>query len=156
MDSSLSCASIEVVVKRVETFGGGVWAQELFFPAQNFEIPSHDCGKLYGGLTCKACLVVQASLNFGEEQTMVNAKARLRYCTNRPFYSEKMKDEREKRVFGGETTMVQMVNLMCFHGVQASTHSTVDVSETGCLIPATYEPAASPTPAFLCHSSAQC
>jgi hypothetical protein len=30
MDSSLSCASIEAVVKRVETFGGGGWGQELF------------------------------------------------------------------------------------------------------------------------------
>jgi hypothetical protein len=76
MDSSLSCASNEVVVKRVETFGDGVWAQQLFCPAQNFEIPSHDCGKLYGGLACKAWLVVQASLNFGEEQTMVNLRAR--------------------------------------------------------------------------------
>jgi hypothetical protein len=64
MDSSLSCASIEVVVKRVETFGDGVWAQELFLSVQNFEIPSHHCGKLYGGLACKAWLVVQASLNF--------------------------------------------------------------------------------------------
>jgi hypothetical protein len=55
MDSSLSFASIEIVVKRVETLGGGVWAQELFFSVQNFEIPSHHCGKLYGGLACKAC-----------------------------------------------------------------------------------------------------
>jgi hypothetical protein len=76
MDSSLSCASNEVVVKRVETFGDAVWAQQLFCPVQNFEIPSHDCGKLYGGLACKAWLVVQASLNFGEEQTMVNLRAR--------------------------------------------------------------------------------
>jgi hypothetical protein len=64
MDSSLTCASIEVVVKRVETLVGGVWAQELFCSAQNFEIPSHYCGKLYGGRACKAWLVVQASLNF--------------------------------------------------------------------------------------------
>jgi hypothetical protein len=64
MDSSLSCASNEVLAKRVETFGDGVWAQELFCPAQNFEIPSHHCGKVYGGLACKAWLVVQASLNF--------------------------------------------------------------------------------------------
>jgi hypothetical protein len=67
MHSSLSCASNEVVVKRVDTFGGGVWAQELFFSVQNFEIPSHHCGKLYGELACKAWLVVQASLNFGGE-----------------------------------------------------------------------------------------
>jgi hypothetical protein len=93
MDSSLSCASIEVVVKRVEMLGDGVWAQGLFCPAQSFEIPSHHCGKLYGGLACKAWLVVQASLNFGEEQTMVGCKP-----------------------------------------AQAS---TVDVSETGFLIPAT-------------------
>jgi hypothetical protein len=64
MDSSLSCASNEVAVKRVETFGGGVWAQELFCPAQNFGIPSHHCMKMYGGLACKAWLLVQASLNF--------------------------------------------------------------------------------------------
>jgi hypothetical protein len=66
MDSSLSCASIEAVIKRVETFGGGVWAQELFclLLVRNFEIPSHHCGKLYGGLACMAWLVVQASLNF--------------------------------------------------------------------------------------------
>jgi hypothetical protein len=64
MDYSLSCASNEVVVKRVDTLGDGVWAQELFFPAQNFEIPSHYCGKLYDGLAWKAWLVVQASLNF--------------------------------------------------------------------------------------------
>jgi hypothetical protein len=64
MDSSLSCASNEVVVKKVETFGDGAWAQELFCSVQNFEIPSHDCGKMYAGLACKAWLVVQASLNF--------------------------------------------------------------------------------------------
>jgi hypothetical protein len=64
MEAPFSCASNEVVVKRVETFGDGVWAQELFCPAQGFEIPSHDCWKLYGGLACKAWLVVQASLNF--------------------------------------------------------------------------------------------
>jgi hypothetical protein len=64
MDTSLSCASNEVVVKRVETFGDGVWAQELFYSVQNFETPSHHCGKMYGGLACKAWLVVQASLNF--------------------------------------------------------------------------------------------
>jgi hypothetical protein len=76
MDPFLSCASNEVVVKRVETIGDGVWGQELFCPAQNFEIPSHNCGKMYGGLTCKAWHVVQESFNFGEEQTMVNLKAR--------------------------------------------------------------------------------
>jgi hypothetical protein len=64
MDSSLSCASIEEDFKRVETFGGGLWAHELFCPVLSFEIPSHHCGKLYGGLACKAWLVVQASLNF--------------------------------------------------------------------------------------------
>jgi hypothetical protein len=64
MDSSLSCASIEVAVKRVEMLGDGLWTQQLFFSGQNFEIPSHYCGKLYGGLACKAWLVVQASLNF--------------------------------------------------------------------------------------------
>jgi hypothetical protein len=64
MDSSLSCASNKVVVKRVETFGGGVWGQELFCSVQIFEIPSHHCEKLYGGPACKAWLVVQASLNF--------------------------------------------------------------------------------------------
>jgi hypothetical protein len=76
MDSSLSCASTVVVVKRVETFGDHVWAQQLFCSVQNFEIPSLHCGKMYGGLACKAWLVVQASLNFGEEQTMVNLRAR--------------------------------------------------------------------------------
>jgi hypothetical protein len=76
MDAPLSYASIEAIVKRVETFGGGVWAQELFCSVQNFEIPHHNCGKLYGGLACKAWLVVQASLYFGEEQTMVNLRAR--------------------------------------------------------------------------------
>jgi hypothetical protein len=80
MDSSLSCASIKLAVKIVETLGDsdsdGVWAQELFCTVQNFGIPSHDCGKLYGGLAHKEWLVVQASFNFGEEQTMVNLKAR--------------------------------------------------------------------------------
>jgi hypothetical protein len=76
MDSSLSCASNELVVKRVGTFGGGVWAQEVFRSVQNFEISSHHCGKLYGGLACNAGLVVQASLNFGEEQMMVNLEDR--------------------------------------------------------------------------------
>jgi hypothetical protein len=65
-----------MVVKRVETFGDGDWAQELFCSVQNFEIPSHYCAKLYGGLASKAWLVVQASLNFGEKQTMVNLRAR--------------------------------------------------------------------------------
>jgi hypothetical protein len=65
-----------VVVRRVETFGDGVWIQELFCSVQNFEIPSHHCGKMFGGMACKAWLVVQASLNFGEEQTMVNLRAR--------------------------------------------------------------------------------
>jgi hypothetical protein len=64
MDSSLSCAPNEVVVKRVDTLGAGVWAQELICSVQNVEIPSHHCGKMYGGLACKAWLVVQASLNF--------------------------------------------------------------------------------------------
>jgi hypothetical protein len=64
MDAPFSCASNEVVVKRVETSGDGVWAQELFLSVQNFEIPSHHCGKVYGRLACKAWLVVQASLNF--------------------------------------------------------------------------------------------
>jgi hypothetical protein len=76
MDSSLSCASIEVVAKRVETFVDGVWAQQLFFSGQNFEIPSQALGNLYGGLACKAWLGVQASLNSGEEQTMVNLEDR--------------------------------------------------------------------------------
>jgi hypothetical protein len=76
MHSSLSCASNEEVVKRVDTLGDGVWAQELICSAQNFEIPSHHCGKVYAGLACKAWLVVQASLNFGGEQTMVNLKTR--------------------------------------------------------------------------------
>jgi hypothetical protein len=76
MDAPFSCASNEVVVKRVEMLGDGVWAQELFCPAQSFEILSHHCGKLYGGLACKAWLVVRASLTFGEEQTMVNLEAR--------------------------------------------------------------------------------
>jgi hypothetical protein len=67
MDSSLSCASIDVVVKRVETFGGGLWARKKYCSGQSFEIPSYQCGKLYGGLACKAWLVVQASFNFGEE-----------------------------------------------------------------------------------------
>jgi hypothetical protein len=30
IDAHLSCASNEVVVKRVTTFGVGVWTQELF------------------------------------------------------------------------------------------------------------------------------
>jgi hypothetical protein len=47
--------------------------KSFFCSGQNLEIP---CGKLYGGLACKAWLVVQASLNFGEEQTMVNLKSR--------------------------------------------------------------------------------
>jgi hypothetical protein len=73
MDSSLSCASNEVVVKRVETL------VMVFGPKSCFaqlEIPSHHCGKMYGGLACKAWLVVQASLNFGEEQTRVNLEDR--------------------------------------------------------------------------------
>jgi hypothetical protein len=68
--------SLVHVVKSIETFGDGVWAQEQFCSVQNFETPSHHCGKSYGGLACKAWLVVQASLNFGEEQTMVNLGAR--------------------------------------------------------------------------------
>jgi hypothetical protein len=52
MDPSFSCASNEVFVKRVEMLGDGVWANKRFFSVQNFEIPSHHCGKLYGGLAC--------------------------------------------------------------------------------------------------------
>jgi hypothetical protein len=55
--------------------GDGVWAPEKFCSVKNFEIPFHHCGRLYGGLACKAWLVAQASFNFGEEQTMVNLKA---------------------------------------------------------------------------------
>jgi hypothetical protein len=92
MYASLSCAC-------VETFGGGVWGQDLFFSVQNFEIPSHHCGKLYGGLAYKAWLVVQTSLNFGGEQTMVNLIARPSYCTNKTFYTGRMKNEREMRLW---------------------------------------------------------
>jgi hypothetical protein len=49
MDSSLSCASNEVVVKRVETFGDGVWAQELFCPAQNLRFSLITVGKCMVG-----------------------------------------------------------------------------------------------------------
>jgi hypothetical protein len=41
----------------------------------------------------------QASLNFGEEQTMVNLRARPSYCTNKVFYTERMKNEREKMLW---------------------------------------------------------
>jgi hypothetical protein len=44
---------------------------------------------------------------------------------------------KERRGFGGETTMVQMVNLSAFTGCKPAQASTVDVSETGFLIPAT-------------------
>jgi hypothetical protein len=34
-------------------------------------------------------MVVQGSLNFGGEQTMVNLRARPWYCTNKAFYTER-------------------------------------------------------------------
>jgi hypothetical protein len=73
-------------LKIIETFGGGVLAPKKFFSVQNFEIPSHHCGKLYGGLACRAWLVVQACFKLGEEHSMVNLRARPGYCTNRHFY----------------------------------------------------------------------
>jgi hypothetical protein len=77
MDSSLSSASIAVVIKRVETFGDGVLAPELFCPAQNFQIPSHHCGKTYGGLAGLKDMAGGASKpQLGEEQIMVNLRAR--------------------------------------------------------------------------------
>jgi hypothetical protein len=44
---------------------------------------------------------------------------------------------KERRGFGGETIMVQMVNLSGFMGCTPAQGSTVDVSETGFLIPVT-------------------
>jgi hypothetical protein len=44
---------------------------------------------------------------------------------------------KERRAFGGETIMVQMVNLSGFMACKPAQASTVDVSETGFLIPAT-------------------
>jgi hypothetical protein len=44
---------------------------------------------------------------------------------------------KERRGCGGETIMVQMVNLSAFMGFKPAQASTVDVSETGFLIPAT-------------------
>jgi hypothetical protein len=44
---------------------------------------------------------------------------------------------KERRGFGGETIMVQMVNLSGFMGCKPAQASTADVSETGFLIPAT-------------------
>jgi hypothetical protein len=44
---------------------------------------------------------------------------------------------KERRGFGGETIMVQMVNLSGFMGCKPAQASTVGVSETGFLIPAT-------------------
>jgi hypothetical protein len=38
MDSSLTCASIEVVVKRVETLGGGVFGPKRSFAHSQFRI----------------------------------------------------------------------------------------------------------------------
>ena len=109
MDASLSCGSIEVVVKRVETFGDGVWAQKKFCSVQNFDIPSHHFGKLYH------LLQLWLRTNHAEpwSQTLI---------LDRPFYSERMRDEREKSLWR-RNHHVQMVNLLCFHGVQASTHN---------------------------------
>jgi hypothetical protein len=76
MDTSLSSSSIKLVIKRVEMLGDGVWAQELFCSVPSFEISSHHCRNLFGGLACKAWQVAQARFNFGEEQTVVNLKAR--------------------------------------------------------------------------------
>jgi hypothetical protein len=76
MESSLFYVPIEVVVKRVVTSGDGLWVQKQFCTGKNFEIPSRHCWKLYGGLACKAWLVVQASFNFGQEQTEVKNKPR--------------------------------------------------------------------------------
>jgi hypothetical protein len=44
---------------------------------------------------------------------------------------------KERRGFGGETIMVQMVNLSASMGCKPAQDSTVDVYETGFLIPAT-------------------
>jgi hypothetical protein len=43
---------------------------------------------------------------------------------------------KERRGFGGETIMVQIVNLCGFMGCKPVQASTVGVSETGFLIPA--------------------
>jgi hypothetical protein len=45
---------------------------------------------LYGGVACKAWLVVQASLNFGEEQTKVNLESQtLILCKQGLLHKEK-------------------------------------------------------------------
>jgi hypothetical protein len=44
---------------------------------------------------------------------------------------------KERRGFGGETIMVQMVNLSALMMCKPAQAGTVDVSETGFLIPAT-------------------
>jgi hypothetical protein len=44
---------------------------------------------------------------------------------------------KEIRAFGGETSMVQMVNLSAFMGCKPAQASTVDVYETGFLVPLT-------------------
>jgi hypothetical protein len=44
---------------------------------------------------------------------------------------------KERRGFGGEIIMVQMVNLSAMMRCKPAQASTVDVSETGFLIPAT-------------------
>jgi hypothetical protein len=43
---------------------------------------------------------------------------------------------KERRAFGGETIMVQMVNLSAFMECKPAQTNTADVSETGFLIPA--------------------
>jgi hypothetical protein len=44
---------------------------------------------------------------------------------------------KERRAFGGETIMVQMVNISGFMMCKPAQASAVDVSEAGFLIPAT-------------------
>jgi hypothetical protein len=44
---------------------------------------------------------------------------------------------KERRGFGGETIMVQMVNLRALMMCKPAQASTVEVTETGLLIPAT-------------------
>jgi hypothetical protein len=44
---------------------------------------------------------------------------------------------KERRGFGGEIIMVQMVNLSAFMGCKPAQASTVDVNETGFFIPVT-------------------
>jgi hypothetical protein len=44
---------------------------------------------------------------------------------------------KERRGFGGETIMVQMVNLSGFMGCKPAQTRTVEVSKTGFLVPAT-------------------